>query len=137
MGTKLTPLDLRQLDDGLWEVLADFKYRFNSGELVVVPDGFITDCQSIPRLAWSIVGHPVDDYAEAGVVHDWLYQYPDDCLLEGAKVRSRARVDQMFLEVNIDEGCTWRQRTVKHWVVRAFGWVPWRRYRKADADREG
>ena len=39
---------------------------------VVVPEGFVTDLTSIPRIFWSII--PRDGkYADAAIVHDYLY----------------------------------------------------------------
>lgn len=39
---------------------------------VVVPEGFVTDLTSIPRLFWSVL--PRDGkYADAAIVHDYLY----------------------------------------------------------------
>jgi hypothetical protein len=39
-----------------------------------VPAGFDTDFASIPRLFWTLVGHPAGRYAQAAVLHDWLYR---------------------------------------------------------------
>jgi hypothetical protein len=41
-------------------------------EPVEVPAGFVTDLASVPREFWSLL-RPDDDYAYAGIVHDYLY----------------------------------------------------------------
>lgn len=135
MGQQLTPLDIRQLegeDKGYWQVLSELRYRLNSGVVLSIPPGFKTDLQSIPPFAWSIVGHPADEHAVAGVCHDWLYRRPGSCLPPGKKPRKRRLCDREYLNINIDKECGWKKRTAKHWVVRLFGWRPWNRYRKAD-----
>lgn len=47
--------------------------------LVVVPTGFECDVASIPRIFYSLVGHPLQPkVVEAAVIHDYLYRFRDD-----------------------------------------------------------
>ena len=132
MGQQLTPLRLEQLDDGYWLVWNPLKYRLASGEVIEAEAGFITDLQTIPPIAWLFVGHPADDYAESGVLHDKLLKDPSNGLMDGAPPRTRRRCDQVYLEINKDLGCPWWKRTVKYSFVRAFSWRAWNRYREAE-----
>lgn len=56
-------------------------YRFWLGKkyespYILVPQYFLFDGASIPRMLWPIVGHPYDsDYVQAAGVHDVLYRY--------------------------------------------------------------
>jgi hypothetical protein len=67
----LTTLDVRDIDDHQWQLLAPFVVEVD-GAVVRVPAGFVTDFASVPRLPVSFalfgnIGH------RAAVVHDWLY----------------------------------------------------------------
>ena len=57
----------------------------------IVPAGFITDFASIPRLFWTVVGHPAGKYAQAAVLHDYLYR---------TNSVSRAKADSLFRRSN-------------------------------------
>lgn len=64
-------------------------WRPNPGQtfqLVEVPEGFVTDLTSIPRIFWQ-VARPEGRYAYAAVVHDYLYW---------TQSRPRAEADQIF-----------------------------------------
>lgn len=120
----LTELDARARGDNEWLLLSDFKVniRFTdgTGELVVVPRGFVTDLASVPRL-------PIAHMFFAGrarrsaVLHDYLYQCG----------RSRGFADACFLAaMRNEEG--WFTRFAMHLGVRLGGWIAyWRRRREA------
>ena len=79
----LTTLDIRDIDNHDWQLLAPFVVDVDDG-LINVPAGFITDFASVPRLPitymlFGNIGH------RAAVVHDYLYatgetprEYADD-----------------------------------------------------------
>ena len=121
------PLRIEQLEDGFWKLLDAFEYhvgQLGSGEVISIPAGFKTDFQSIPRVLWSLFGHPVDEDAACGLGHDWLYQHPDG--------RKRRRCDQLYLEMLVVKKCPWWKRTGKYTGTRVGGWVGWNKYRKAE-----
>jgi len=128
------PLDIRQLPDGkTWELLTSFDYHVgteDSDEVITVEAGFISDGGSIPPFAWPIVGHPLDEFAAAAFLHDWLYQHPASGV---EKDRSRRRCDQIFLEALIVLEIGWLRRTTMYSLVRLGGWKAWNKYR----NREG
>lgn len=81
--------DGRQEPVDLWRTTRRLTYVAKDGSVFVVPLGFVTDGASIPRALWSLIGDPLDTYAEAAVLHDYLYrtgcvtkEHADDLLLE-------------------------------------------------------
>lgn len=80
---------------------------------IVVPVGFITDFSSVPRiLSWFIA--PNDrGFAEAGIVHDWLYRHGP---------YSQANADLIFRELLIKWGAPPRRAWLAYFSLRVFGW---------------
>ncbi len=78
---------------------------------VVVPAGFVTDFASIPRALWWL--YPPDGpWAEAAVVHDFLYSRPEV---------SRFLADALFWRMMRMSRVPWFRATVMYWAVRLFG----------------
>jgi len=83
----------------LWWLMEDYEYVYEATcELVTVPKNFVTDLASIPAIARA--RHNPADFAEAALVHDWLYAVGPE--------NTRPKIDQVFLalmlETNIEEG---------------------------------
>jgi len=132
MSTFTTPLHLEFIDGTFWRLLAPFIYYVgekSSDEFVLVRRGFKTDFASIPRIAWPIIGHPAGRHGKAAVVHDFLYQYPDDGV---DKPRKRRRCDQIFLEALTVLGVGWWKRSAMYFAVRVGGWGAWKKWRAAE-----
>lgn len=106
----------------LWKTLDSFTYVASGNQRIQVPEGFKTDGASIPRIFWTIVGHPMSRYAQAAVVHDYLYHI---------RQFTRARSDEVFLEAMEDLKVPFYKRYPMWLYVRSFGWVPWNKYKKA------
>lgn len=130
------PLHLKYIDGRRWLVTASFRYHLGSkagDEFVRVDAGTLTDFASIPRplkMLWPSPGSSVDRPA---VCHDELYVLPFIQHVDGTARRiDRAEADRIFFEamgVTKTPGLTRRLL----WLgVRSGGWVPWRRYRKAE-----
>lgn len=89
------------------------------GRSFVVPDGFLFDLASIPRLFRFFI-----DRTELGVaaplLHDWIYQ--NRGTVTGLR---RADADRLFLLLMEDDGVPWLRRRLAWLAVRMFGWVPW------------
>lgn len=77
----------------------------------LVPAGFETDFASIPRIFWNILP-PIGSYAQAAVVHDYLYQ---------TRKISRKEADLTFLLLMKSDGVNFLIRTIMYWAVRLFG----------------
>ena len=134
MSSFTNPLRIEQLqtDRRMWRIFDGFGYHvgsYPSKEIIRVKHGFVTDLQSIPGWSWSIIGHPLDDYAQSGAGHDYLYRYPADGVDEP---RTRKRCDQIYLEMNKVLGCPWWKRTLKYTAVRIGGSSGWTNYRIYD-----
>ena len=103
MSEFTAPLEVRRLQGcgDLWVTLRDVPYWTGCQDDIdlplavrcttcyTVPAGFETDFASIPRAFWSLVGHPAGQYAQAAVLHDFLYR---------TKAVPRAEADRIFRE---------------------------------------
>lgn len=109
----LTSLQLVMIEEKKWKLMAPFKYI--SAELkqeIVVPQDFITDFASVPRLplAFLLAG---DTAHKAAVIHDYLYRCSDV---------KRGVADSVFLEAMEVSGVPWWRRWTMYSAVRSFGW---------------
>lgn len=105
----------------IWRLIAPLRYKspiaaelgLNKG-IIEVPEGFITDFASVPRLplAFLLTGDTV--HAPA-VVHDWLVR---------VEPIPRAQADRIFLEaMEADDVPVWR-RYLMYWAVcAATAWI--------------
>jgi hypothetical protein len=99
-----------------WAVIGRFRCCVLDGEreyMITVPAGSRTDGASIPRFAWSIIGHPFNgEYRNAAIVHDFCYR---------TGWKTRALADKVFLDGMEELGAEpWRRRTM-YMAVRIFG----------------
>ena len=72
-------VDLRTIAvEDRYENRSDIEYTANMGdwsETILVPEGFVTDGASIPRIFWRLIGSPFQPrYMRAALVHDFLYK---------------------------------------------------------------
>lgn len=104
-------LELIQLDGDKWETGRDLVY-YTDTETYIVPKGTITDGASIPRFLWSLVGHPLQEYAPSAVLHDYLYQ-------TGMVPRDVA--DNIFYNSMAVLNVSWMKRKTLYYGVRLFG----------------
>lgn len=119
MSRFLTPLRAEK-SGGTWTILQPLIYESSAAQrLFIVPEGFVTDFASVPRipLAFLLTG---DSAHEAAVVHDWLYR-------ENTVTRELA--DKIFQEAaHVSGEPGWKAWLM--WVgVRVGGWVAWNDHR--------
>ena len=96
-----------------WKTNKEVTYTTDSGELILVPAGFVTDGASIPRALWWIVGHPyMGNYARAALVKDYLYVT--------AKL-TKKEADLIFLDIMTIDGVKKWRRKVMYQAVKWFG----------------
>lgn len=108
-------------DSGEWRLGTPLVYEAESGELITVPVGFITDLASIPQIFHSLI--PVNGkHRLAAILHDYLFVIQD---------RTRSEVDALFLEAMEAAGVRLTQRWVMYLTVRAGGWRAWSKNEKA------
>lgn len=89
---KFSPLDLRQINDREFKLLADLVFVDDDGTETVVPSGFVTDLASVPSQFWGLFP-PADRYSEAAVVHDW------EIAQAGSDKKLRILADKKFLRM--------------------------------------
>lgn len=122
MPAFLTDLDVRLLTNdtsldkrGTRKLLSDLIYRSDIlGRTIVVPEGFVTDFASVPRVpvAFLLTG---DSAHAAAVVHDFLYS---------TKIVDRKTADEVFYEACRLEEPVWRSWIM--WLgVRLGGSTPY------------
>lgn len=93
-------------------------WRPNHGQtyqLVEVPEGFVTDLASIPRLFWQVM-RPEGRYAYAAVVHDYLYW---------TQTRPRQEADQILNFAMQDSQVGDAERWAIYQAVDRFGQKAW------------
>lgn len=113
-------LDLRYLGGRRYRLLAPFVYRSALPGVgsIAVPAGAETDFHSVPRLLWWLL--PPDDWGESAVIHDHLYR---------TGLTTRAQADAIHAEALRHCGAPAWRAAIMWLALRAFGWIPWRRYR--------
>lgn len=77
-----------------------------------VPEGFITDFASIPKVFHAIFSPWNMKHGPAAILHDYLYQY---------KPVTRKTADDIFLEAMRLYGVGWLKRHIFYSAVRGFG----------------
>lgn len=123
-------LGLDYIDGFQWRIQAPLIWdvdRLGSGKQVIVPAGFVTDFNSIPRGLWNLF--PPTQYGKASIIHDYLYRggfITSFCgNYEVHSNPSRAKVDGIFREALGVEGCPAWKATAMWLGVRAGGWNAW------------
>jgi hypothetical protein len=118
MSQFLTDLDTRLVCefDNTHRLLAPFAYQSDLlGKVVVVPEGFVTDYASVPRIigAYLLYG---DKGKRAGVVHDFLYS---------TQLADRKTCDLVFREALIASGYSAWEYEPMYAAVRLGGGSHW------------
>ena len=118
---------LRGFADGAnWMVQSPMIHEIgkNTPYLVVVPMGFVTDLASIPQPLQILRGRQPNTgrYANAAVVHDYLY-WRQDC--------TRLQADKIMAIAMMEAGVPTLERRLVYEAVRRFGQSAWDGNRKA------
>jgi Protein of unknown function (DUF1353) len=93
-------------------------YESVAGDTIVIPQGFVTDYATIPRVFWNIIP-PDGDARFPAILHDYLYS------LRGwaPYFKTRAQCDGLFLEAMRHVGVNMVERITIYSAVRCFGWA--------------
>ena len=108
-------LVVEKISDRLWKTYREFVYETDAGDIITIPEGFITDFASIPRVFWIFLP-PDGIYTGAAVLHDYLYN---------TKRFKRNICDKLFLEAMKALDVKKYIRNIMYCAVRAFGWQPY------------
>ena len=104
-----------------WTVRQLWKSPYLNGKRLSCQPGYTTDGASIPRLAWTLIGSPMDvPLLGPALCHDMLYS--------AELVPDHSTADWMFLEYMQMAGIGWAKRNAVWSAVRMFGWVVWGRH---------
>lgn len=103
-----------------------------SEKKILVPPGFIFDGASIPRIFWTLIGHPLQaEYRQAACLHDWLYatEYYSWAGVTYKRLmkasENRKECDWVFLEALEILGLSWIKRNIIWGAVRCAGSNVW------------
>jgi len=103
-----------------WVLLEPLRYRSSILGEVIVPEAFITDLASIPKVARSVIPQN-GRHRYAAIVHDWIYATAGGA----SQLCDRHTADCVFMEAMIVLGVPWSKRHLMYAAVRVGGWVTW------------
>lgn len=116
------PLLLEYIDGRNYRLIQEFEFTSDiAGQLIRVPEGFVTDFASVPRFFWRVLP-PTGQYGKAAVIHDYLYR---------THLTTKKIADQVFLEATKALGVSAWKRQTMYYAVRLFGG---RAYRHGSVD---
>lgn len=130
ISTELAPWKLQELNrpvkTALFQLQAPLRFRSDIAKgVIVVPQNYLSDLASIPRLAWTIFMADDDPRIELGAwVHDLLYQNHGVVTLEdGSRTDlSRQEADAILAHEAMPElSATSFQCTAVYRALRMFG----------------
>jgi hypothetical protein len=109
--------------DGItWELAEEWSGLYVNDEVsfyILIKEGFKTDFGSIPKFAWSLVGHPLDKSLMAYFVHDALY---------AGEFYERKTCDNIMYNMQKWLGESWYKRKVCYQAVDKCGWYVWNKH---------
>lgn len=105
------PLVVKFLDGRMWELMGNFEYHRNCGDIIKVPVGFKFDFASIPQPFWGWIGSPTGEYGPAALVHDFL------CVTKPYK---QSKIDYIFYEAMRDLKIVAWKRCLMYSAVRLW-----------------
>lgn len=101
-----------------WIVKAPLVYVSAAGRRFEVPEDFVCDLNSMPRLTWIV--SPKTDYPAAGALHDYLYRFGRQLGVD------RAQADALYREALISLGMSSARAQSRYLALRAFGWASYK-----------
>ena len=115
-----------------WKVGKPHRYASTNCDLVVfwrglritITRGYSTDGASIPRPAWSVIGHPWEEYLPAAIPHDALCN---------SELLPRFAADLCFHDLMKSLHVNPVRLHLMFYAVRFLGWWGW--LRRTDAQR--
>lgn len=118
MSTFTTPIKLEILNDGkTFKLTESFEYHignFPSNDIIIVPEGFVTDLMTVPRLVLPFFNPMLPQYSKPSLLHDWLYD------TKSGPAFSRKKSDDIFLEAMEVLGVSRVKRVAIYFAVRCF-----------------
>lgn len=103
---------------------------------ILIPEGFIFDGASVPRVFWPILD-PVGILLIGSIFHDFGYTYNyllDDGYNKVFNNTSRSFFDQQIRDINTYINGSFFLNDAAWVILRLFGGIVWKKYRKCDRD---
>lgn len=92
---------------------APVSYLRDNGDIIKVPEGYITDLASIP-LVFSPILPPDGKYAKPSIIHDFLCS-------ESKCYEDRVKADIVFFEAMTESKVRFHEKWIIYIFVRAYG----------------
>lgn len=110
---RITNLETEKIGDQLWRVTSPLVFS----ELYKgVPEGFVTDGASCPKILWALCAPMSGPQAEAAILHDYLYSKDSRYVYT-----LRKQADKIFLDAMLADGTPkWKAHLI-YWGVRLGG----------------
>ncbi len=104
-----------KLQKDYWVVTRGFVYHHGevgSNRITYVPEGYLTDIASVPRIFWSLVP-PDGGYGQAAVLHDYLCEYLQYWVAGEIRHITRKETDDVLMEAMIALGVpSWKRSMI-------------------------
>ena len=102
-----------------WVTIGVTSFTFD-GVVYIIPEGFLTDFSSVPRVFRWLISPNGQPHQLAAVLHDYLYS-------SGAVTRPAA--DRAFKQAALAAGSPAWRAALMYWAIRVGGWPAWRNNR--------
>lgn len=104
----------------------DFEFTWLK-KTYIIPEGFVFDGASIPRIFWSLIGYPLeDDFRVSSLIHDWCYR--TNCLTFNAS-------NTLFHRRLKTYGVHWFKRSLMYSAVNLGGYPTYSRVNKESLEQ--
>jgi len=109
-----------------WRLIEGFFLVLGPGRFVkrptlfIVPDQFVTDFASVPRIFWTLIPPATGRHVRGAVLHDWLYY---------TGLVSKLEADQIFYDALIQTGVPKIKAYTMYASVKWFAGFAWKNHR--------
>lgn len=116
-------------DNDLWELVQSLEYRGHT-DTWRIPQGYVTDFASVPRILWPLFP-PYGKHTIAAVVHDYLYDHKPHIAYKNSdgswspRRITRSDADGVFRRIMKERGVGFTRRWLMWAGVRIGGWYGW------------
>jgi hypothetical protein len=123
-----------------WEVLEEWSYVLPDKTKIYIPEGFVFDGASIPRIFWAIFS-PVGLLLTPGLIHDYAYKHNKLLTLDSEGIQTdynnkagRGYWDRLFRDVAIEVNGFKIINNIAWLALVLFGWIDWNDKRRDEVE---
>jgi hypothetical protein len=122
----LQPMKDKDKNQNTMTLYIDFSFYDPDGKRWHVPKGEPTDGASIPKVLWTVLGHPFDpDFINAAIIHDHFCREADKSDTRELRDKLRKEADVMFYYACKADGCSRVKAFSMFKGVRIGASMPW------------